>query len=106
MYPEAIKWYERAGQLLPSLQSEALYRIASCYEESGDIELAIAWYKRVTKSPWRVRGQLAIAKLLERQNRFAAARKIYEQLAEEPIPEAKLIQERLAALRSERLSEE
>ena len=106
VYPEAIKWYERAGRLLPSLQSEAFYRIASCYEESGDIELAIAWYKKVTKSPWRVRGQLAIAKLLERQNRFAGARKIYEQLAEEPIPEAKLMKERLAALRSDGMNEE
>ena len=50
--------------------------------------------------------QLAIAKLLERQNRHGGARKIYEQLASEPIPEAALIKERLAALRSDSRHEE
>jgi len=97
-YPEAIRWYERAGELAPSLAGEAAYRIASCYEEAGDAELAITWYRKAEQAPWRVRGQLAAAKLLERQDRPAEATAIYRRLAEEPIPEAKLIRERLAAL--------
>ena len=98
-YGEAIAWYGEAADLLPALGSEAAYRIASCYEEAGDLEVAVAWYRQVEHAPWRVRGQLAAAKLLERQDRQAEAAAIYQQLAEEPIPEAKLIRERLAALR-------
>ena len=99
-YPEAITWYTNAGELLPSLNSEASYRIASCYEESGDLEQAIDWYQNVEQAPWRVRGQLAAAKLLERQDRQAEAKAIYERLAGESIPEAGLIKERLVALRA------
>ncbi len=98
-YPEAIAWYEEAAGLLPALESEASYRTASCYEEAGDVERAMAWYRTSEQPPWRVRGLLAVAKLLERQDRQAEATAIYRQLAEEPIPEAKLIRERLAALR-------
>ena len=96
---EAIAWYEEAAGLLPALGSEASYRAASCYEEAGDVELAMAWYRAIEQPPWRVRGQLAAAKLLERQGREAEAAAIYQQLAGEPIPEAELIRERLAALR-------
>ena len=96
---EAIGWYETAMQLLPSLGSEATYRIASCYEEGGDIATAINWYQRVDEPPWRVRGQLAQAKLLEREGREEEAQTIYRLLAGESIPEAKIAQERLAALR-------
>ncbi len=96
---EAIAWYEEAAGLLPALSSEASYRAASCYEEAGDVELAMAWYRAIEQPPWRVRGQLAAAKLLERQGREAEAAAIYQQLAGEPIPEAELIRERLAALR-------
>ena len=96
---EAIAWYEEAAGLLPALSSEASYRAASCYEEAGDVELAMAWYRAIEQPPWRVRGQLAAAKLLERQGREAEAAAIYQQLAGEPIPEAALIRERLAALR-------
>ena len=98
-YPEAIKWYTSAGEMLPSLNSEASYRIASCYEEAGDLEQAIVWYEKVGQPPWRVRGQMAAAKLLEHQDRQAEATAIYERLAVEDIPEAKLVKERLAALR-------
>jgi hypothetical protein len=42
-----------------------------------------------------------VAKLFERQDRFDAAQKIYERLAREPIPEAELVRERLAAIRGE-----
>ena len=45
-----------------------------------------------------MRGQLALAKLLERADRAAEANAIYTSLASEPIPEAKVVRERLAAL--------
>jgi len=98
--PEAIRWYEQAMQMAPALNGEAEYRVASCYEEGGDLEAAMRWYQRIEQSPWRVRGQLALAKLLERQERPEDARAVYEELADEPVPEAQLIQERLATLQA------
>jgi tetratricopeptide (TPR) repeat protein len=100
-YVEAIRWYEEAARLLPSLSGEAGYRMASCYEEAGDIEVAMRWYQAIDQPLWRVRGQLAAAKLLERQDRRKEAEAIYLSLAEEPIPEAKVVRERLAALRGD-----
>ncbi|MBI4342309.1 MAG: tetratricopeptide repeat protein [Candidatus Omnitrophica bacterium] len=98
---EAIDWYGTAADLLPSLTGEAVYRMASCYEEAGDYEIAMRWYRQIEQRPWRVRGRLALAKLLERQERPAEAKAIYEALAKEPIPEARMVQERLAALQAE-----
>lgn len=98
-YPDAMQWYEQAMELLPSLRGEAAYWIASCYEEAGNFEEALRWYQQAEQLPWQVRGQLAAAKLLERQDRLVEAQAVYERLADEPIPEAKLVQERLAALR-------
>ena len=95
-YPDAIRWYEEALELLPAMSGEAVYRIASCYEEAGDLEVAVGWYQTIDQAPWRVRGRLAAAKLLERLDRPVQARAIYEILAKEPIPEAKLIRERLS----------
>ncbi len=99
-YSRAIAWYLEAEELLPSLAGEVSYRIASCDEEAGDLEEAVSWYARIDEPPWRVRGQLAAAKVLERLDRVAEAEAIYERLAGEPIPEAKLVQERLAVLRA------
>lgn len=101
--PRAITWYEETARLLPSLGSEVAYRIASCHEELGDLDEAARWYERIEEPPWRVRGLLAAAKLLERQERAAEAEAIYEQLAHEPIPEAQVVQERLAVLHEETL---
>ena len=98
---EAVRWYEIAGKLLPTFTGEAGYWIASCYEEAGQVDDAIARYRAVEQAPWRVRAQLAAAKLLERQERYPAAIALYEGLAREPIPEAKIIQERLAALQKQ-----
>ncbi len=98
--PTAVHWYEEARRLLPSLGGEAAYWTASCYEEGGDIDLAMKWYGTVLQPPWRVRGQLALAKLLEREGRMAEAVIIYNTLAAEPIPEAKSIRERLSILRA------
>jgi tetratricopeptide (TPR) repeat protein len=99
-YREAVEWYAQAADLLPALGSEAAYRIASCHEEQGDLQAAIAWYRKVEQLPWRVRGQLALAKLLERQQRPSEAIRVYEELAEQPIAEVGLVKERLAALRN------
>ncbi len=103
-YPDAIRWYEEALELLPAMSGEVVYRIASCYEEAGDLEVAVGWYQKIHQAPWQVRGRLAAAKLLERLDRPAQARAIYEILAKEPIPEAKLVRERLAAERGGRTS--
>jgi hypothetical protein len=84
------------------MTGEATYRIAACYEEAGDFEVAVGWYQKIEQAPWQVRGQLAAAKLFERLDRPAQAREIYEALAQQPIPEAKLIRERLATWRAGR----
>ncbi|MBI4597271.1 MAG: tetratricopeptide repeat protein [Candidatus Omnitrophica bacterium] len=101
-HADAISWYDEALRIWPTDRGESMYRIASCYEEGGDLETAMAWYQRIDQPPWRVRGGLALAKLLERQERFDAAEAIYQELAAEPIPEANVVEERLAALRRER----
>ena len=101
LYADAIRWYDVAGGFLPSLRPEVSYRIASCYEEGGDLEVAMHRYQLIERPPWHVRGQLALAKLLEREDRLKEARAIYERLAAEPIPEAEVVRERLAILRGQ-----
>lgn len=98
-FAQAIHWYQAADALFPSIGGEVAYRIASCYEEGADVPLAIQWYQQIHQPAWRVRGQLAAAKLLEREDRVKEAEAIYRQLSREPIPEAKIVQERLNALR-------
>jgi len=98
-YATAIRWYDEAVALWPALAGEASYAVASCYEEGGDIELAIHRYRLVVQRAWMVRGQLAAAKLLERQGRWKEAASVYESLAGQPIPEAKVAQERWTQLR-------
>ena len=105
-YEDAVTWYDVAAQLWPSLSGEAFYWIASCYEEDGDVELALQWYRKIEQLPWRTRGRLALARLLERQDRLEEAKAVYEELAKEPIPEAKVAQERLAALQAEQAAME
>jgi len=105
-YVEAIRWYDEAMRLLPSLRGEATYRIASCYEDGSDHELAMLWYHAVSQPPWNIRAQLSLAKLLERHDRLTEAKAIYEVLAREPIPEAGVVRERLAALRGASQDEE
>ncbi len=100
-YVEAIRWYDEASALWPMVRDEARYLSASCAEEAGDIEVALHGYHALTHAPWRVRGQFAAAKLLERQGRMAELYALYTGLASEPIPEAKLAGERLAALHGE-----
>jgi tetratricopeptide (TPR) repeat protein len=98
-YEQAIHWYKEAVDFLPAQRGEGMYRLASCHEDLGKYQVALSWYRQIDQEPWRVRGYLAAAKLLERQNRTRDAIKIYEGLAKESIPEAGLIKERLAALR-------
>ena len=98
-YVEAIRWYDEVMNFLPSLRGEATYRVASCYEDGGDHDLAMRWYQAVPQPPWNVRGQLSLAKLLERHDRLTEAKALYELLANAPIPEASAVRERLAALR-------
>jgi tetratricopeptide (TPR) repeat protein len=98
-YPEAIQWYQDAAHLLPSLRGEAAYRVASCYEEAGNTPAAMQWYQEIEQMPWRARGRLAAAKLLERQERLAEAEAMYMSIVGEQVPEAKVAQERLAAIR-------
>lgn len=100
-YAEAIRWYEEAVALLPAFGAEVAYRVASCYEAGGDVELALGWYQRAEQPPWSVRGQMAAAKLLERQNRVVEAQAIYRSLAQASIPEAKVAQEWLAQAQAE-----
>jgi tetratricopeptide (TPR) repeat protein len=99
-YAAALRWYDAAGRALPALQSEAAYRSASCFEEGQDYERALQWYQAIEQPPWQVRAQLAMAKVLERQNRIPEALKIYARMAKEPVPEAKVAKERYALLRA------
>jgi len=105
-YAEAIRWYDEAMNFLPSLRGEATYRIASCFEDGGDHDLAMRWYQAVPQAPWNIRGQLSLAKLLERHNRLTEAKALYELLSHEPIPEAEVVRERLSALRGRSLNDE
>ena len=100
-YDEAIRWYEQAAGLSPALQAELMYRMAACYEEAGERGMAIQWYQRIEPAPWHVKGQLAAAKLLEREARWPEARGIYVALAQEEIPEAKVAREHLASRMTE-----
>ena len=100
VYAQAIHWYEVAWQELPAQRGELDYRLASCYEEAGDLALAIHRYRSITQAPWQIRGQLAAAKLMERENQWQEAVKIYERIAHQPIPEAKIAQERMASVKS------
>ena len=102
-YVQAIHWYETAWELSPALRGELDYRIASCYEEGGDLEAAMARYRAITQAPWRIRGRLVAAKLLEREGQWQEAMGIYELIAQEPVPEAKIAQERLSVLGGEHL---
>ena len=102
-YVQAIRWYEMAWDDLPAARGELDYRIASCYEEAGDLVLASHRYQAITQTPWQLRGQLAAAKLMEREEQWQEAVRIYEGIARQAIPEAKIAQERLAALRSHEL---
>jgi len=52
---------------------------------------------------WRIRGQLAAAKLLEREGQWQEAMTLYGAITHQPVPEAKIAQERLATLRNESL---
>jgi len=97
-FSEAIHWYELAWEAWPALQGELEYRMASCYEEAGDVPVAAHRYRSIAQAPWRVRGQLAAAKLMEREARWPEALAIYEFITREPVPEAKIAQERLALL--------
>ena len=83
------------------LRGEADYRIGSCREVAGDLDQALARYLRVVEGPWKVRAHLAAAKIMERQARWNDAEAIYEALAQEPVPEAKVARELLASRRSE-----
>ena len=73
--------------------------MASCYEELGDVELALVRYQQIAQPPWRIRGQLAAAKLMERDGRWERATAIYQAITQQAVPEAKIAQERLASLR-------
>lgn len=97
-YAQAIRWYEIAWQDLPAQRGELDYRLASCYEETGDMVVAVNRYRAITQAPWQIRGQLAAAKLMEREERWQEARQIYQRIAEQSTPEAKIAQERLMSL--------
>jgi len=98
----AIHWYEVAWEEWPAQRGELDYRVASCYEEQGDTEMAIARYRAIVQAPWETRGQLAAAKLLEREERWQEAASVYERVSRESVPEAKVAEERLAAIREAR----
>ncbi len=96
-YARAIAWYEQARDQLPAEHGELDYLIASCYEEAGDMAVAISRYQAVAQ-PWAIRGQLAAAKLLEREQRWQDAMTLYRVIMREGVPEAKIAEERLASL--------
>lgn len=97
-YAPAIHWYEAAWEDLPAQHGELAYRLASCYEEAGDVAVAIQRYQAIDQPPWQIRGQLAAAKLMERAERRQEAMTIYEHLARQSAPEAKIAEERLLLL--------
>jgi tetratricopeptide (TPR) repeat protein len=99
-YAIAIRWYETAWSLVPSQQGELDYRIASCYEEGGDWMAAANRYQAIRQPPWSIRGRLAAAKLMERADKWQEAMRLYQSVIQQSVPEAKIAQERLGALRT------
>lgn len=97
-YAQTIDWYELAWEALPALRGELDYRIASCYEQAGDVAVAAHRYQAIAQAPWQVRGQLAAAKLMERDQQWQEAMAIYTTITQQPVPEAKIAKERLALL--------
>ncbi len=97
-YAEAIRRYEQSWDALPDDRGEIDYLLGSCYEEAGDVAVAIGRYQHIGQAPWTIRGQLAAAKLLERDERYDEAIRIYHGVMTQPIPEAKIAEERLASL--------
>ncbi len=97
-YAQAIHWYELAWEELPAQRGALDYQVASCYEEAGDLMVAMNRYRAITQAPWQIRGQLAAAKLMEREERWQEAMRIYQRIAEQAAPEAKIAQERLMVL--------
>ncbi len=97
-YATAIRWYETAWRLAPSQQGELDYRIASCYEEGGDGIVASNRYRAIRQPPWTIRGHMAAAKLLERASEWQEAKQLYQSIVQQAVPEAKIAQERLAAV--------
>lgn len=102
-YAQAIAWYEQAWEDLPTERGELDYRLASCYEEGSDIGSAIQRYRMIQQPPWSIRGQLALAKLMEREERWQEAMSIYQGIATQLSPEATIAQERLAFLQDQAL---
>ena len=100
-YAQAIRWYERAWEDVPPERGELDYRLASCYEEGSDIGVAIQRYRVIQQPLWSIRGQLALAKLMEREERWKDAISIYQGIATQPAPEAQVARERLSSLREE-----
>jgi len=98
-----IHWYELAWDAWPALRGELDYRIASCYEQVGDQPLAVHRYRAISHAPWQVRGQLAAAKLMERDQQWQEAMAIYKTITQQPVPEAKIAKERLALLERSQL---
>ncbi|MBI3087550.1 MAG: tetratricopeptide repeat protein [Candidatus Omnitrophica bacterium] len=97
-YAQAVHWYEQAWEDLPAQRGELDYRLASCYEEGGDLMAAAARYRSIAQAPWQIRGQLAAAKLMEREERWEDAITIYRFVTQQPVPEAKIAEERLSVL--------
>mgnify|MGYP001575140787 CR=1 FL=1 len=97
-YAIALRWYETAWSLIPSQQGELDYRIASCYEEGGDWVVASQRYRAIRQPPWSIRGRLAAARLMERAAQWQEAMRLYRSVVQQPVPEAKIAQERLMAL--------
>jgi tetratricopeptide (TPR) repeat protein len=97
-HAHTIHWYELAWEALPEARGELDYAIAFCYEQAGDQPLAVHRYRAITQPPWQVRGQLAAAKLMERDQQWQEAMAIYKTITQQPVPEAKIAKERLALL--------
>lgn len=102
---EAIRWFDRSIILNPAKEGQSVYHMAEAYEAGGDIPLALNWYQSINSVPWQTRGRFAAAKLFERQGDVDAVIGIYESLAQESIPESKVVQERLNRLYADRKSE-
>lgn len=101
-----VAYAPRAGDA-PADAARLLWLRASCHEEAGQTDAAKAAYgeldHRFPESPWAAQARLALGHLLEHQEQWAAARRLYQQLIAEHPDEAQYAKERLEALDTHRM---
>jgi len=100
-YSKSVSYYRKALTADDNdFNAELQFRIAECMEDESRFDNAISEYLKVgylhpNSRYWAMRARLRTAQILEAQERWLEARKMYEEIALEDAQEAKHARERL-----------